>query len=257
MRAKRRAGENGRVQVPRRMVAAVRRGLDPDPRQRWPSMRALATAAAAAFLLLTGAGASALLVGCKDNMFTGNTVPVPPVHRLPEDVAGSVILIDKDPVVETKDPNHVARANAIMLPRDLRIAMTNALVLAGFKVTGNAAEPHDLVAKLEAGKDAKRKIIWITEDPNQVERIISGMVMDGCFTQEEAEGWVNVVDARRLPIDELVAVEPDYRKWWVTAEGTKGPVDMRPLVVFDTMNAVIDLDDENANRIESVNCCKS
>lgn len=94
---------------------------------------------------------------------------------------------------------------------------------------------------------AKRKIVWITEDPNQVERIVSGMVMDSYFTQEEAEGWLNVVDARRMPIDELVAVEPDYRKWWVTAEGSKGPVVMRPLVVFDTMNAVIDVDDENAN----------
>jgi hypothetical protein len=105
---------------------------------------------------------AAVLPGCKDNMFTGNTVPVPPVHRLPEDVAGSVILIDKDPVIETKDPNHVARANAIQLPRDLRIAMKNAFVLAGFKVTGNANEHHDLVAKLA---------INVTEDGDNVRQV--------------------------------------------------------------------------------------
>lgn len=126
-------------------------------------MRAILRAAAWVMTALpvTAAFAAAPL-GCKDNMFTGNTVPVPPVHRLPEDVAGAVILIDKDPTVETKDPNHVARANAIQLPRDLRIAMTNALVLAGFKVTGNASEAHDLVARLA---------INVTEDGDNVRQV--------------------------------------------------------------------------------------
>jgi hypothetical protein len=85
---------------------------------------------------------------CKDNMFTGNLTPVPPVHRLPADVAGAVVLIDKDPVIETKDPEHIVRANEQRVPQGYREAMEKALVLGGFKVTAKSAEPHDLVARL-------------------------------------------------------------------------------------------------------------
>lgn len=99
---------------------------------------------------------------CRDNMFTGNLTPVPPVHRLPADVAGAVVLIDKDPIIETKDPNHVARANELQVPRDFRAAMTNALVLAGFRVTAKAEEPHDLVAKLA---------IAVSEDGDDVRQV--------------------------------------------------------------------------------------
>lgn len=108
--------------------------------------------------------AGAILPGasCKDNMFTGNLTPVPPVHRLPQDLEGSVILIDKDATVETKDPNHVARANNIGLPHELRVAMTKSLELAGFKVVGEASTPHDLVGALA---------IHVTEDGDDVRQV--------------------------------------------------------------------------------------
>lgn len=93
----------------------------------------------------------------------------------------------------------------------------------------------------------RRKIVWVTEDPNQAQRIVNGMVHAGWFTLDQATGWFNIVDARRLPIKEVVSVEPDYRKFWVEVQGAHGPVILKPLVVFDTMNAVIDLEDENSN----------
>jgi hypothetical protein len=98
---------------------------------------------AAAIVIAAGVASS-----CKDNMFTGNLTPVPPVHRLPSDVAGAVILIDKDPIIETRDPVHVMRANEKRVPQQYREAMGKALVLAGFRVTSKSSDPHDLIAKL-------------------------------------------------------------------------------------------------------------
>jgi len=94
---------------------------------------------------------------------------------------------------------------------------------------------------------ARRKIIWITEDQGQVERIISGMVMDGITTDDEVARWLKVVQAKRMPVDQIVKVEPHYQEHWTTAQGFKDPVSMPPLIVMDTKSAVIDLEDENAN----------
>jgi hypothetical protein len=89
-----------------------------------------------------------VLAACGDNMFSGNLQPVPPVHRIPPDVTGAIVLVGEDAVIETNDPEHVARANERRVPQDYRAAMVEALVLAGFKVVADRAQPHDLVAKL-------------------------------------------------------------------------------------------------------------
>jgi hypothetical protein len=74
--------------------------------------------------------------------------PVPPVHVLPPDAQGAVILIDKDPIIETKDPNHVRRATEQRVPQGYRAALEKALGEAGFRITARASERHDLVARL-------------------------------------------------------------------------------------------------------------
>ncbi len=117
------------------------------------------------------AAASTLGLACRDNMFTGSLTPVPPVHRLPPDVAGAVILLDTDPVIETKDPSHVVRANEQGVPRGYREAMVEALVLGGFKVTAKASDPHDLVARLA---------IAVSEDGDDVRQVYRcGLVAPG------------------------------------------------------------------------------
>lgn len=88
------------------------------------------------------------LGACGENMFSGNLQPVPPVHRIPPDVTGAVILVAEDPAIETNDPVHVARANERRVPQDYRAAMVEALALGGFRVVEDRAQPHDLVAKL-------------------------------------------------------------------------------------------------------------
>ncbi len=102
------------------------------------------------FLRSAGLGLVVLLAtaGCDQNMLTGKTTPVPPVHRVPYEYQNRVILIAEDPVIETRDPAHIARAKEQRVPQEYRAAMTNALVLGGFKVVTTASEKHDLVAKL-------------------------------------------------------------------------------------------------------------
>jgi hypothetical protein len=100
---------------------------------------AVARAVATAALLIAS-------VGCND--LTASVRPVPPVHRLPNEIEGKVILVAEDPVIETRDPMHIARARDNGIPQQLRASMTNAFSLAGFKVVTSPTEPHDLVAKL-------------------------------------------------------------------------------------------------------------
>ena len=85
-------------------------------------------------------------VGCAE--LTGKMVPVPAVHRVPLEVEGTRVLVAEDPVIESNDPVHLARAKQARVPQDLRASMTNALALAGFKIVTSPAEPHDVVAKL-------------------------------------------------------------------------------------------------------------
>lgn len=105
-------------------------------------MRALAPAALLALAL-------ALLapLGC-DNALMGNVKPVPAVHRMPLEVEGATILVADDPVIESNDPVHLSRAKEARVPEDLRVAMNNAFILAGFKVVSSPALAHDLVAKI-------------------------------------------------------------------------------------------------------------
>ena len=104
-------------------------------------MSALRAAFVASFV------AAAAVVAC-DNMTMGKLAPVPPVHRVPYDTEGSVVLIDHDAVIESNDPVHHARAKEKRVPQDLRAAMVDALTLAGYKVVDKAEEPHDLVANV-------------------------------------------------------------------------------------------------------------
>lgn len=103
--------------------------------------------------------ASALLLGGCDNALSGNIKPVPPVHRMPIDLEGRVILVGEDATIESKDPVHIERANKARIPQDLRASMTTAFQLAGFKTVTTSSERHDLVAKLAlAVREEKGKV---------------------------------------------------------------------------------------------------
>jgi hypothetical protein len=158
-------------------------------------------------------------------MFTGNLTPVPPVHRLPPDVGRAVVLIDKDPIIETKDPNHVARANELQVPRDFRAAMTNALTLAGFRVTAKADEPHDLVARLA---------IAVSEDGEDIRQVYRcGLsAPDGTPVVQVDWAWPRGTFVGELEVYDFathnVATEVATSRrllGWLRARGPRGPRD--------------------------------
>ena len=91
---------------------------------------------------------AALALGCHDNVIgTASKTPVPAVHRIPADVEGTVLLINEDPHIESKDPIHLERAKEKNVPHDYRVNMVQALELAGFKVVSTPGT-HRAVAKL-------------------------------------------------------------------------------------------------------------
>jgi hypothetical protein len=105
---------------------------------RAPALAALLTLMALAVLAPLGCG----------NALVGNVVPVPAVHRMPIEIEGTTILLAGDPLIESKDPVHLARAKEARVPQDYGAAMSDAFTLAGFKVVTAPAQPHVLVGKL-------------------------------------------------------------------------------------------------------------
>ena len=89
-----------------------------------------------------------LLASACNNALIGNTTPVPPVHRVPIEIEGAVVLLAEDALIESSDPVHIQRAKKYRIPQDYRASMTTAFQLAGFKVVSAPTEKHDLVAKL-------------------------------------------------------------------------------------------------------------
>jgi hypothetical protein len=104
-------------------------------------------------------GCAVALGACRDNVIgTAAKTPVPAVHRVPADVEGTVILIADDPIIESKDPMHLERAKEKNVPHDYRVAMVQALELAGFRVVEKTGT-HDLLAKLALAVEEEGSVV--------------------------------------------------------------------------------------------------
>lgn len=96
----------------------------------------------------------------------------------------------------------------------------------------------------------RRNVIIITESVVQVQRVIYSVYSWG-FTGCDANDFderVRVIPAQRLDPKVVAAVAEEYSGWTVDnprADGTAHAA--LPLVVFDTANAVFDLENENDN----------
>jgi len=103
---------------------------------------------------------------------------------------------------------------------------------------------HPLRARLT------RRVIYVTEDPDQVQRILASFMRFSGFPVDEAavRDRFRIVRAHRLATHNIVKVAEHYAEMAVTNHGAGGrSYDAMPAVVFDTTNASIDLDDENSN----------
>lgn len=106
--------------------------------------------------------------------------------------------------------------------------------------------PHDYPLK----PAVRRNVIIITESVVQVQRVIYSLYSWGYtgMSIEDFDERVRIIEAQRLDPEVVTRVADEYREWRVNNEkidGTMYPA--LPLVVFDTANAVFDLENENDN----------
>jgi len=96
----------------------------------------------------------------------------------------------------------------------------------------------------------RRRVIYVTEDADQVERIIYGICKHEQL-EEPKEGfryWFRIENARRKKGDDLAAFITKMRNEYSINLGTEqNNYVVEPLIVLDTSNATIDLDNENDN----------
>lgn len=91
-----------------------------------------------------------------------------------------------------------------------------------------------------------RHVVYVTEDPEQVLRILAGIVEFGGLGIDSAtvRERLHIVEARRLDPAYVAEVATTYREQFArTVDG----VELLPLVVFDTKSSVFAIDEENSN----------
>ena len=106
--------------------------------------------------------------------------------------------------------------------------------------------PHDYALK----PAVRRNVIIITESVVQVQRVIYSLYSWGYTGMSTADfdERVRVIGAQRLDPKVVAQVAEEYRTWTVDNEKADGSAYAAlPLVVFDTANAVFDLENENDN----------
>ena len=98
----------------------------------------------------------------------------------------------------------------------------------------------------------RRKVIYITEDRQQAVNILRSMRISGDlgnFSDEEIHEYFKIVDAKRLPVSEIIKVAKIYLDMLTpNVSPLTGEVVMaRPYPVFDTSNATINIENESDN----------
>ena len=85
----------------------------------------------------------------------------------------------------------------------------------------------------------KRKTIIVTEDSDQVERTLTGYARHYGISASELSKWFVIIDAKRSNVKDLLMLAHNVINHTVD--------NIRPLLVLDTANATMDIDNENDN----------
>lgn len=109
-----------------------------------------------------------------------------------------------------------------------------ALVAAGLHAPGDPLAPLHW-----------RRVVYVTEDVEQARRILAGLMKyaDHRLPLDLVRDRMRLVEARRLPLDQVVDVASEYAALTRNVEHVAVP----PLIVFDTKSAVLELKEENSN----------
>lgn len=102
----------------------------------------------------------------------------------------------------------------------------------------------------ELKPSVRRNVIIVTESVVQVQRVIYSLYSWGYTgnTTKDFDDRVRVIGAQRMDPKIVAQVADEYKSWTVENEKADGTYHSAlPLVVFDTANAVFDLENENDN----------
>jgi len=95
-----------------------------------------------------------------------------------------------------------------------------------------------------------RKVIYLTEDPEQVERILYAMKRSGNTRLNDPafKEWFLLLESKRLPPEEFARRIDEYAlDYGVTQQTESGIIVNSPLIVADTYSSNFSLDNENDN----------
>ena len=139
--------------------------------------------------------------------------------------------------------DNVLAAGTIVIAGQRGLGKTSALVPLMTIVAG-------LCSDLPLKASVQRKVIYISEDPAQVNRILHAMRKGGHIKRspDEIDEVFKLVEASRLPPCEIVKVKPYLEEHWLDNEtATGGTYSAPPVIVLDTTNATIDIENISDN----------
>jgi hypothetical protein len=96
----------------------------------------------------------------------------------------------------------------------------------------------------------RRRVIYITEDLEQVQRVLYSLLHFGELIATEAEfnEWFKIVPAMRMPVEQVIEVASEFVKLAHVNRNAAGTTYATlPVVVFDTRSAIMEIEDENNN----------
>jgi len=113
------------------------------------------------------------------------------------------------------------------------IGKTTAVISLCMVMAGLKAKDCELTAT------KKRKTIIVTEDSDQVERTLTGYARHYGISADSLSQWFVIIDAKRSNVKDLLMLAHNVIHHTID--------NVRPLLVLDTANATMDIDNENDN----------
>jgi hypothetical protein len=113
------------------------------------------------------------------------------------------------------------------------IGKTTAIISLCLVMAGLQAKDCQLTAT------KKRKTIIVTEDSDQVERTLTGYARHYGISANALSDWFVIIDAKRSNVKDLLMLAHNVINHTIE--------NIRPLLVLDTANATMDIDNENDN----------
>ena len=143
--------------------------------------------------------------------------------------------------------DNVLAAGTIVIAGQRGLGKTSALVPLMAIASG-------LCTAVPLGASVRRKVIYVSEDPAQVNRILHAMCKSGHIrrTQAEINEVFKLVQGSRLTPKEIVELKPHLKEHWLDNEtASGGNYSAPPVVVLDTTNATIDIENISDNSLVS------